>query len=85
MCVRGENVSAFSLFYLCFVKSCQNYRVSLPKKPLNFTTMSLWKWLFAAWIYEEFFDNDSKNRSCDDSFSDNSFRDYDYEDFEDDL
>ena len=47
--------------------------------------MSLWNWLLAAWIYEELFDNDSKNRSCDDSFSDNTFRDYDYDDYEDDY
>ena len=27
--------------------------------------MSLWDWLLAAWIYEELFDDDLDNRSCD--------------------
>ena len=39
--------------------------------------MSIWNWLMAAWICEEFFDNKSDNKSCDDSFNDDSFRDYD--------
>ena len=68
---------------MAIVKSCQNYRVSLPKKPLNFTTMSLWKWLFAAWIYEEFFDDDSNDRSCDDTRDYDSS--YDYDDYEEDF
>ena len=29
--------------------------------------MSLWDWLLAAWIYEELFDNDSKNTSHEDT------------------
>ena len=33
--------------------------------------MSLWDWLLAAWIYEELFDDDSDDMSCDDT------RDYD--------
>ena len=42
--------------------------------------MSLWKWLFAAWIYEEIFDDDSND--C----SHNNTRDYDSSyDYEDDF
>jgi hypothetical protein len=33
--------------------------------------LSLWDWLLAAWIYEEVFDDNSNDRSCDDT------RDYD--------
>ena len=44
--------------------------------------MSLWDWLLAAWIYEEIFDDDSKERLHEKSF-DNSLRDYDYDDFDD--
>ncbi len=56
------------------------------KKPLNFIIMSLWDWLLAAWIYEEFFDNDSNDRRCDNTCNHDSFRDYDYEDdFDDDF
>ena len=47
--------------------------------------MSLWDWLLAVWIYEEIFDNDSNDRSCDDSLSDNSFREYDYDDCEEEF
>ena len=48
--------------------------------------MSLWDWLLAAWIYEEIFDNDSNDRSFDNTCNHNSFRDYDYEDdFDDDF
>ena len=56
VCGRREKVSAFSLFCLCVVRSCQNNRVSLHKKPLNFIVMSLWDWLLVAWIYEEIFE-----------------------------
>ena len=56
------------------------------KKPLNFIIMSLWDWLLAAWIYEEIFDNDSNDRSCDNTCNHDSFCDYDYEDdFYDDF
>ena len=45
--------------------------------------MSLWDWLLAAWIYEEIFDNDSNNKSCDDARNyDSSF---DYDDYEEDF
>ena len=48
--------------------------------------MSLWDWLLAAWICEEFFDNDSNDRSCDNTCNHDSFRDYDCEDdFDDDF
>ena len=48
--------------------------------------MSLWDWLLAAWIYEEIFDDDSNDRSCDNICNHDSFRDYDYEDgFDDDF
>ena len=83
VCGRREKVSAFSLFYLCFVRSCQNNRVSCAKKPLNFTIMSLWDWLLAAWIYEEIFDDDSNDRSCYDARDSDSS--YDYDDFEDEF
>ena len=83
MYARKEKKLTFSLFYLCFVRSCQNNRVSLHKKPLNFIVMSLRDWLLAAWIYEEIFDNDSNDRSCDDSFNNDSS--YDYDDYEEDL
>ena len=39
--------------------------------------MSLWDWLLAAWIYEELFDNDPDNRSCDDTRDHDSSCDYD--------
>ena len=43
--------------------------------------MSLWDWLLAAWIYEELFDDDMDNRSCDSICGDDSsYDDYD-EDF----
>ena len=42
--------------------------------------MSIWNWLMAAWIYDKIFDNDSNDRSSDDSFYNNSYRDYDYDD-----
>ena len=83
VCGRREKVSAFSLFCFCVVRSCQNNRVSLHKKPLNFIVMSLRDWLLAAWIYEEIFDNDSNDRSCDDSFNNDSS--YDYDDYEGDF
>ena len=53
------------------------------KNPLNFITMSLWNWLLAAWIYEEFFDDDSHDRSCDDTRDNDSS--YDYDDYEEDC
>ena len=68
---------------LAFVRSCQNHRVSLHKKPLNFIVMSLWDWLLAAWIYEEIFDDDSNDRSCYDARDSDSS--YDYDDFEDEF
>ena len=42
--------------------------------------MSLWDWLFAAWIYEETFDNNSVNRSHDNTCDNDLLCDYDYED-----
>ena len=45
--------------------------------------MSLWKWLLAAWIYEEVFDNDSDNTLHDDNHDYDSS--YDYDDYEDDF
>ena len=45
--------------------------------------MSLWDWLLAAWIYEELFDHDSKDRACDDTRNYDSS--YDYDDFDDDF
>ena len=45
--------------------------------------MSLWDWLLAAWIYEEIFDDDSHDRSCDDARDYDSS--YDYDDYEDDF
>ena len=44
--------------------------------------MSLWDWLLAAWIYEELFDDDSDDRSCDNTHYDSS---YDYDDYEEDY
>ena len=45
--------------------------------------MSLWDWLLAAWIFEELFDDDSDDRSHDNT------RDYDsscdYDDYEEDF
>ena len=45
--------------------------------------MSLWDWLLVAWIYEEIFDGDSNDRSCDNGCDYDSSYDYDYyeEDF----
>lgn len=45
--------------------------------------MSLWDWLLAALIYEELFDDDSNDRSCDDTRDHNSSCDYD--DYEEDF
>ena len=45
--------------------------------------MSLWKWLLAAWIYEELFDNDSDNTLHDDNQDYDSS--YDYDDYEEDF
>ena len=73
----------FFSFLLPIVKSCQSNRVSLHKKPLNFLVVSLRDWLLAAWIYEEIFDNDSNNKSCDDARDYDSS--YDYDDYEDDF
>ena len=67
----------FFSFCLCFIRSCQNNRVSLHKKPLNFIVMSLWDWLLAAWIYEEVFDDDSYNTLHDNTRDYNSLYDYD--------
>ena len=44
--------------------------------------MSLWDWLLAAWIYDELFDDDPDNRSCDDTRDYDSS--YDYDDYEED-
>ena len=45
--------------------------------------MSLWDWLLAAWIYEEFFDDDSDNTSHDNTRDYDSS--YDYDDYEEDF
>ena len=45
--------------------------------------MSLWDWLLAAWIYQEIFDDDSNDRSCDDIGNYNSS--YNYDDYEEDF
>ena len=45
--------------------------------------MSLWKWLLAAWIYEELFEDDSDNTLHDDNRDYDSS--YDYDDYEDDF
>ena len=42
--------------------------------------MSLWDWLLAAWIYEEFFDDDSSDRLRDNTSDYDSS--YDYDDYE---
>ena len=42
--------------------------------PLDLFVMSLWKWLLAAWIYEEVLDDNSNNPSHDNT------RDYDSSD-----
>ena len=38
--------------------------------------MSLWDWLLAACIYEEIFDDDSDDRSCDSTHEYDSSCDY---------
>ena len=45
--------------------------------------MSLRDWLLAAWIYEEIFDNDSNDRSYDDTRDYDSS--YDYDDCEEEF
>lgn len=56
------------------------------EKLLNFTTMSLWDWLLAAFVCEKVFDNDSNKKSRNDLLYDDSFRDCDYDDnFDDDF
>ena len=82
--MRGKRKSlTFSLFYLCFVRSCQNNRVSLHKKPLNFIVMSLRDWLLAAGIYEELFDDGSDTTSHDNTRDYDSS--YDYDDYEENF
>ena len=81
-CEWREKVSAFSLFVCALSEVVKNKGFLCTKKPLNFIIMSLWDWLLAAWIYEEIFDDDSKERLHEKSF-DNSLRDYDYDDFDD--
>ena len=44
--------------------------------------MSLWDWLLAVWIYEEFFDDDSNDSSYNTRDYDSS---YDYDDYEEDY
>ena len=80
--MQGKRKSRnFFSFLLCFCQKLSKlWGFFVTKKPLNFIIMSLWNWLLAAWIYEEIFDDDSKNRSCDDSFNNDSFRDYDFDD-----
>ena len=78
-----EDTEKKSSIFSLFVISCQNHGVSLSKKPLNFINMSLWDWLLAAWIYEEIFDDDSNERSCNDARDNDSY--YDYDDFEEDF
>ena len=55
--------------------------------PLNLFVMSLWKWLLAAWIYEELFDDDlvttSHNNTHDDDSSDDRDDRDDYDVFKD--
>lgn len=41
--------------------------------------------MFAAWIYNELFDNDSNDKPRIDPFDDYSFRSYYYDDSEDDF
>lgn len=45
--------------------------------------MSLWDWLLAAWIYEEFIDDDSNDCSHNNTRDDDSS--YDYDDYEEDY
>ena len=45
--------------------------------------MSLWDWLLAAWIYEEVLDDESDNRSHDNTYDHNSS--YDYDDYKEDF
>ena len=45
--------------------------------------MSLWDWLLAAGIYEEIFDNDSNDKSCEDICKYDSS--YEYDDYKDDF
>ena len=47
--------------------------------------MSLWDWLLAAWIYEEVFDDDSDNRSHDNTYDYDYDSLYDYDDYEEDF
>ena len=48
--------------------------------------MSLWDWLLAAWIYEEFFDDDSHYNSHNKTHDyDSSYDYYDFDDYEDDF
>ena len=49
----------------------------------DYQKLSLWDWLLAVWIYEEIFDNDSNDRSCDNTRDRDSS--YDYDDFEEDF
>ena len=78
-----ENVSAFSMFICTLSEVVKTIGFLCAKKPLNFIVMSLWDWLLAAWIYEEIFDNDSNDRSCDNTRDYDSS--YDYDDYEEDF
>ena len=69
-------------FFCRLSEVVKNKKLLCRKVTLNcFFVMSLWDWLLAAWIYEELFDDDSNDRSCDDT------RNYDssYDDYEEDF
>ena len=83
VCGRREKVSTFSLFVCALSEVVKTIGFLCTKKPLNFIVMSLWDWLLAAWIYEEIFDDDSNDRSCDDTRDNDSS--YDYDDYEEDF
>ena len=82
-CEKREKAETFSLFIYALSEVVKTIGFLCTKKPLNFIVMSLWDWLLAVWIYEEIFDDDSNDRSCDDTR--NYDASYDYDDSEDEF
>ena len=83
MFAGGEKKFRLFSFFCALSEVVKTIGFLCSKKTLNFIVMSLWEWLLAAWIYEELFDDESDNRSCDDTRDYDSS--YDYDDYEEDF
>ena len=83
-CLREKRKSfGFSFFVCVLLEIVKTIGLLCDQSNPMVFVMSLWDWLLAAWIYEEIFDDDSNDRSCDDTRDYDSS--YDYDDYEDDF